>query len=182
VADAEWIAYLLRHGLLLGSFIPSAQQRALRDLTRFRTSLVNDGVRAVNRLQKTLEDGNIKLASVVTDVTGVSGRAILSALVAGQTDPHTLADLAKGQLRKKTAQLGLPYHRGKKQRSELSIPVSTFFSFTFVLTFAVSPPGHSLCSYRKRAGLVRLWRKTSEGIKFNHIRRENPILFIHSMR
>jgi transposase len=75
VADAEWIADLLRHGLLPGSFIPSAQQRALRDLTRFRTSLVNDRVRAVNRLQKALEDGNIKLASVATDVTGVSGRA-----------------------------------------------------------------------------------------------------------
>jgi transposase len=105
VADAEWIADLLRHGLLQGSFIPCAQQRALRDLTRFRTSLVNDRVRAVNRLQKTLEDGNIKLASVVTDVTGVSGRAILQALAAGQTDSHVLADLAKGQLRKKTMQL-----------------------------------------------------------------------------
>ena len=90
VADAEWIADLLRHGLLQGSFIPNAQQRALRDLTRFRTSLVNDRVRAVNRLQKTLEDANLKLASVVTDVTGVSGRAILQALVAGQTDPQAL--------------------------------------------------------------------------------------------
>ena len=65
VADAEWIADLLRHGLLPGSFIPSAQQRALRDVTRFRTSMVNDRVRAVNRLQKTLEDANLKLASVV---------------------------------------------------------------------------------------------------------------------
>ena len=105
VADAEWIADLLRHGLLQGSFIPSAQQRALRALTRFRTSLVNDRVRAVNRLQKTLEETNLKLASVVTDVTGVSGRAILQALVAGQTDPQALADLANGQLRKKSAQL-----------------------------------------------------------------------------
>jgi transposase len=105
VADAEWIADLLRHGLLQGSFIPSAQQRALRDLTRFRTSLVNDRIRAVNRLQKTLEDANLKLASVVTDITGVSGRAILHALVSGQTDLQLLADLAKGQLRKKSAQL-----------------------------------------------------------------------------
>jgi transposase len=71
VKDAEWLADLLRHGLLQGSFIPSAEQRALRDLTRFRTSLVNDRVRAVNRLQKTLEDGNLKLASVVTDVVTV---------------------------------------------------------------------------------------------------------------
>jgi transposase len=105
VADAEWIADLLRHGLLPGSFIPSAQQRALRDLTRFRTSMVNDRVRAVNRLQKTLEDANLKLASVVADVTGVSARAILDALLAGQTDPQVLADLAKGQVRKKIEQL-----------------------------------------------------------------------------
>jgi len=100
-ADAEWIADLLRHGLLSGSFIPTAQQRALRDLTRFRSSLVEDRARAVNRLQKVLEDANIKLASVATDVTGVSGRAILEALLAGQTDPQVLAELAQGRLRKK---------------------------------------------------------------------------------
>jgi transposase len=105
VADAEWIADLLRHGLLQGSFIPSAQQRVLRDLTRFRTSLVNDRVRAVNRLQKTLEDTNLKLASVVTDVTGVSARAMLEAVLAGQTDPQAVAALAKGRLRQKTDQL-----------------------------------------------------------------------------
>jgi transposase len=105
VADAEWIADLLRHGLLPGSFIPSAQQRALRDVTRFRTSLVHDRVRAVNRLQKTLEDANLKLASVVSDVMGVSARAMLEALLAGQSDPQALAALAKGQLRKKTEQL-----------------------------------------------------------------------------
>jgi transposase len=104
VADAEWIADLLRHGLLPGRFIPSAHQRALRDLTRFRTSMVNDRVRAVNRRQKTLEDANLKLASVVADITGVSARAILDALLAGQTDPQVLAALAKGQLRKKTEQ------------------------------------------------------------------------------
>jgi transposase len=101
VADAEWIADLLRHGLLRGSFIPSAQQRVLRDLTRFRTSLVNDRVRAVNRLQ----NANLKLASVVTDITGVSARAILDALLAGQTDAAALTALAKGRLRTKTAQL-----------------------------------------------------------------------------
>ena len=97
VADAEWITDLLRHGLLPGSFIPSAQQRARRDLTRFRTSVVNARGRAVNRRQKTLEDANLKLASVVADVTGVSARALLAALLAGQPDPQGLADLAKGQ-------------------------------------------------------------------------------------
>jgi transposase len=105
VADAEGIADLLRHALLPGSFIPSAQQRALRDLRRFRTSVVNDGVRAVKRLQKTVEAANLKLASGVADVMGVSARAILDALLAGQTEPQVLAALAKGQLRKKTEQL-----------------------------------------------------------------------------
>lgn len=105
VADAEWIADLLRHGLLRGSFIPSAQQRILRDLTRYRTTLLDDRTREVNRLQKVLEDANIKLASVATDIMGVSGRAILAELVEGHTDPTTLAELAKGRLRKKQALL-----------------------------------------------------------------------------
>jgi transposase len=101
VQDAEWIADLLRHGLLKGSFIPSAQQRALRDLTRYRTTLSDDRTREVNRLQKVLEDANLKLTSVATDIMGVSGRAILAALLAGQSDPATLAELAKGRLREK---------------------------------------------------------------------------------
>lgn len=101
VADAEWLADLLRHGLLKGSFIPSAEQRVLRDLTRYRTSLTDDRTREVNRLQKVLEDANLKLASVATDIMGVSGRAILAALLAGQADPATLAELAKGRLREK---------------------------------------------------------------------------------
>ena len=101
VSDAEWIADLLRHGLLRGSFIPSAQQRILRDLTRYRTTLIDERTRAVNRLQKVLEDANIKLASVATDIMGVSGRAILAQLIQGQTDPVTLAELAKGRLRNK---------------------------------------------------------------------------------
>jgi len=101
VSDAEWIADLLRHGLLRGSFIPSAQQRVLRDLTRYRTTLIDDRTREVNRLQKVLEDANLKLASVATDLMGVSGRAILAQLIQGQTDPVTLAELAKGRLREK---------------------------------------------------------------------------------
>ncbi len=101
VTDAEWIADLLRHGLLKGSFIPSAQQRALRDLTRYRTMLTDERSREVNRIQKVLEDANIKLASVASNVMGVSGRAMLEQLVRGQTDPATLAELAKGRLREK---------------------------------------------------------------------------------
>jgi transposase len=101
VADAEWIADLLRHGLLKGSFIPSALLRELRDLTRYRTKLGDERKSEVNRLQKVLEDANIKLASVATDVMGASGRAILNELVAGHTDPALLAELAKGRLREK---------------------------------------------------------------------------------
>jgi transposase len=108
----------LRHGLLRGSFIPSAQQRALRDLTRYRTTLTDDRSREVNRVQKVLEDANLKLSRVATDVLGVSGRAILEQLIQGQTDPATLADLAKGRLREKRALLEraltgrfTPHHR-----------------------------------------------------------------------
>ena len=105
VNDAEWIAELLQHGLLRGSFIPDRPQRELRDLTRTRTSLIDERTGAVNRLQKVLEDANIKLAGVATDIMGVSGRAMLAALLAGTTDPATLADLAQGKLRKKRAAL-----------------------------------------------------------------------------
>src|SRR5438067_6071162 len=101
VRDAEWIADLLRHGLLKGSFIPLAAQRELRDLTRHRTTLVQERARIINRLQKVLEDANLKLAAVATDVMGVSARAMLAALVAGETDPTLLADLAQGKLRAK---------------------------------------------------------------------------------
>ncbi len=101
VKDAEWIADLLRHGLLRGSFIPAAEQRRLRDLTRSRTHLVEERARLTNRLQAVLEDANVKLASVVTDVRGVSARAILEALIEGETEPALLAELARGRLRAK---------------------------------------------------------------------------------
>jgi transposase len=99
--DADWIANLLRHGLLRGSFIPPRPLRELRDLTRYRSELVHDRVRLVNRLHKVLEDANIKLAMVATDVMGVSGRAIFAALIGGETDPQRLAELARGTLQKK---------------------------------------------------------------------------------
>jgi transposase len=105
VKDAEWIAELLRHGLLRGSFIPSKPQRQLRELTRHRTTLVQDRARVINRLQAVLEDANIKLAAVVTDIRGVSARAMLEALIAGQRDVDALAELARGRLRTKRDQL-----------------------------------------------------------------------------
>jgi len=101
VKDAEWIADLLRHGLIRGSFIPTPAQRQLRDLTRYRTHLVEERARLTNRLQTVLEDANVKLASVVTDIRGASARAILSALIAGETNPTALAELAKGWMRSK---------------------------------------------------------------------------------
>lgn len=101
IRDAEWIADLLRHGLLRASFIPDRPQRELRDLTRTRTTLIDERAAVVNRVQTVLEDANIKLAGVATDVMGASGRAILTALLEGQTDPAVLAELAKGKLRKK---------------------------------------------------------------------------------
>ena len=101
VKDAEWIAELLRHGLVRGSFIPPQAQRDLRDLTRQRTNLVQDRATVVNRLQKVLEWANIKLSSVAADVTGVSARAMLEAIVQDQVDPAALSELARGRLRKK---------------------------------------------------------------------------------
>jgi transposase len=105
VRDAEWIAELLAHGLLRGSFVPPPSVRELRELTRYRTSLVRDRARTVNRLQKVLEAANIKLASVVSDIDGVSARLMLEGLVAGQRDTEQLASLAKGRLKEKHAQL-----------------------------------------------------------------------------
>jgi transposase len=105
VGDCEWIADLLRHGLLTGSFVPDRSQRELRELTRYRTALMQERAAEVNRLQKTLEGANIKLAAVATDVLGKSGRQILEALVAGGTAAGDLAQLARGRMRDKIPQL-----------------------------------------------------------------------------
>ena len=106
VKDCEWIAELLSHGLLKGSFVPPKPIRDIRDLTRYRKSLIDERVREVNRLQKLLETANIKLASVMTDVMGVSGKAMLRTLLEGSTDPEELAELAPGKVGKKLALLG----------------------------------------------------------------------------
>jgi transposase len=100
-ADARWLAKLMRYGLLQASFIPPQGQRDLRDLTRYRTKLVQERSREVNRVQGVLERANIKLAAVATDIMGVSGRAILAALLAGRADPAAMAELAKGRMRTK---------------------------------------------------------------------------------
>ncbi len=105
VKDAEWIADLFRLGMLKASFIPSAEQRELRELTRYRTRLVEERAREVNRLQKTLEDTNIKLGDVVSDVMGKAARMILQAMANGETDPHRLASFAVGRVRASQEQL-----------------------------------------------------------------------------
>jgi transposase len=103
--DSEWLAELLQHGLLAGSFVPPRLIRDLRDLTRTRATLTQESSRIASRIQKVLEDANIKLASVASDALGKSGQAMLAALIAGQTDPEQLADLALGTLRGKIPQL-----------------------------------------------------------------------------
>jgi transposase len=100
-ADARWLAKLMRYGLLRASFIPPVEQRDLRDLTRYRTKLVQEHSREVNRVPGVLERANIKLAAVATDIMGVSARAILAALVEGRADPATMAELAKRRMRRK---------------------------------------------------------------------------------
>lgn len=105
VLDAEWIAELLEHGLLRGSFVPPPVIRELRDLTRYRKRLIQTHTQEVQRIQKTLEDAGIKLGSVASDVMGVSGRSMLVALVAGERDPEVLADLAQRRLRDKIPEL-----------------------------------------------------------------------------
>ncbi len=105
IKDAEWIADLLQHGLLKASFIPEAPQRALRDLVRYRTALIQERSREINRVQKVLEDTNLKLGSVVSDVMGVSSREMLMSIIEGHEDPTALAQLAKGRMRSKIADL-----------------------------------------------------------------------------
>lgn len=108
--DAMWIADLLAHGLIRGSFVPPAAIQELRDLTRTRKQLVGEIARHTLRIQKTLEDANLKLTHVVSDILGASGRAILKALVAGETDPARLADLTTGRLKASRTQLMAALH------------------------------------------------------------------------
>ena len=131
VSDAAWIAQLLQHGLLKGSFVPPAPIRVLRDLTRHRTTLVHDKTRVVNRIHKILEDANVKLTAVASDIMGVSGRAMLQALVRGETDPRALADLAQRRLRGKLPQLEQALH-GRVQPHHRLLLASLLAQVTFL--------------------------------------------------
>ena len=105
VKDCQWIADLLRHGLIKSSFIPPQEIRELRDLTRYRRKLIQDLSAEKNRVQKVLEDANIKLSSVATDIFGVSGRMMIDALLNEETSPEQLAEVAKGRLRNRIPEL-----------------------------------------------------------------------------
>jgi len=123
VRDAEWIADLLQHGLLKGSFIPDRSQRELQELIRYRRSLIGERAREVNRIQKVLEGANIKLAAVVSNTMGVSGRAMLEALVAGTADAEAMAKLATARLEAAPEQLAaaLEGRMGEHQRTLLGL-------------------------------------------------------------
>lgn len=105
VKDAEWISSLLQHGLLQGSFVPDREQRELRELVRYRKSLIEEKSRELNRIQKVLEGANIKLSSVVSDINGASSRSILEAIINGEENPETLAELSQGKLKNKMDEL-----------------------------------------------------------------------------
>ena len=119
--DSEWIAQLLQHGLLKGSFIPPRWQRELRDLTRHRIELVEENGRTVNRIHKLLEDTNIKLASVATDILGASGRAMLQALIDGQEDPVKLAESGPAELAGQDSRTGESPGRPSDRPSSLPV-------------------------------------------------------------
>jgi transposase len=136
VRDCEWLADLLRHGLLKASFIPPAHIRDLRELTRYRVSLVREQSAVTNRIQKLIESGNIKLGQVASDVLGVSGRAMLRALAAGETDSTKMAGLAHRRLKDKTAQLqrALEGHLSATQRWVLSELLTRYEELEAALT------------------------------------------------
>jgi transposase len=105
VKDAEWIADLLRHGLLQASFVPNREQRELRELVRYRRTLIEQRSHEVQRVQKVLEGANVKLSDVATDIMGVSGRAMLRAMIGGEQSPQALAEMARGRLKSKRSSL-----------------------------------------------------------------------------
>jgi transposase len=123
VKDSEWIADLLRHGLLNGSFIPNRDQRDLKELVRYRRSMVQERARELNRIQKVLEGANIKLSSVISEIDGKSSRAMLAMLATGCTDTQAIADQARRQMRKKIPQIEESLHgfMGNHQRCMLDL-------------------------------------------------------------
>jgi len=115
VKDAEWIAQLVEHGLVRPSFVPPKPIRELRNLTRYRKAQIEERIREAQRLDKILQDAGVKLSSVATDILGVSGRAMLTALVEGTRDPGVLSELARGKLRAKIPALKEAFPGGSER-------------------------------------------------------------------
>jgi transposase len=121
VKDAEWIADLVRHGLVKASYIPNREQRELREMTRYRQELIEERARELNRIQSVLEGCNLKLGSVLTDISGKSGITILNAIASGETNPVVLSQLAEGRARNKITELQRALHGSVHQHQRLML-------------------------------------------------------------
>lgn len=164
VNDAMWIADLLAHGLIRSSFVPPAAIQELRDLTRTRKQLVREVSQHSLRIQKVLEDANLKLGSVLSDVLGQSGRAMLHAIVQGQTDPERLADLAQGTARKKRAEL-IEALRGRiteHHRTMLRLHLDVINALQRTLADLDAAVGKALAPIQQRARLLTTMPGISE--------------------
>jgi transposase len=156
VNDAMWIADLLAHGLIRGSFVPPVAIQEMRDLTRTRKQLVREMSAHVNRIQKVLEDANLKVASVLSNVVGTSGRKMLDALIAGETNPETLADLAVGTAKKRRAEL-IESLRGRitaHHRSLLKLHLGLIDSLQTAIDEVDATLGKALEPIQARAALL----------------------------
>jgi transposase len=156
VNDATWLADLLAHGLVRGSFVPPTSIQDVRALTRTRKQLVHEQVRHTQRIQKTLEDANVKLASVVSNILGQSGRAMLDALVAGETDPEKLADLANSRLRASRTQLveALRGHVRDSHRFLLRLHLGQVDALDRAIAEVEKEVGEALGPFRERAEIL----------------------------
>lgn len=136
VKDAEWIADLVRHVLVKASYIPNREQRELREITRYRQEIIEERARELNRIQTVLEGCNIKLGSVITDISGKSGMAILKAIISGETDPVILSDLAEGRARNKLEEMQKALHGriSEHQRKMLEHQLRHIESITSLIT------------------------------------------------
>lgn len=164
VNDAAWIADLLAHGLIRSSFVPPAPIQELRDLTRTRKQLVREISQHSSRIQKILEDANLKLGSVLSDVLGKSGRTILNALIAGETDPEKLADLARGTARKKRSELieALQGRIRAHHRGLLKVHLELIAALEQALTDIDAAVGKNLAPIRHSARLLTSMPGVSE--------------------
>ncbi|OUL20240.1 IS110 family transposase [Nostoc sp. 106C] len=155
--DSAWIAKLLVSGLLKGSFIPPQHTRELRDLYRYRRKLIGQRTAEYNRLQKVLEDANIKIGSVMSDVFGVSGCAMIDAIINGQTDPAVLAALAKGSLKKKSQQLteALQGHITEHHRFMLRLSKNVIDNFNTLMAEVSLRIDRYLADYEKEMSLLQ---------------------------